>query len=141
MGKIETVLKAEIMRLSRRQVRDLIAGPIEDLRRLRQRVASLEHEVRDVKAARAEEQLKTKIKVATETVAGEQVVRLSPRLLRSLRGRLAISQPELAKLVGVSAVAVGTWETGRSKPRPETKVRIAALRRLGRREVRRLLAE
>jgi DNA-binding XRE family transcriptional regulator len=141
MGKIESVLKAEIVRLSRRQVRDLIAGPIEDLRRLRQRVASLEHEVRGVKAARAEELLKTKIKVATETVAGEQAVRLSPRLLRSLRGRLAISQQELAKLVGVSAVAVGTWETGRSKPRPETKVRIAALRRLGRREVRRLLAE
>jgi DNA-binding transcriptional regulator YiaG len=141
MGKIETVLKSEIARLSRRKVRGLIARPIVELRRLRQRVGSLEHEIRALKAARAEDQAKTKIRTATETVAGESAVRLSPRLIRSLRSRLGISQADLAKLVGMSTVAVGTWETGRSKPKPETKARIAALRRLGRREVRRLLTK
>jgi len=38
-------------------------------------------------------------------------------------------------------VAVGNWESGKSRPRDESKARIAALRSLGRREVRRLLAE
>ena len=62
-------------------------------------------------------------------------------LIRTLRSRLDISQADLAQLVGVSAVAVGSWESGKSRPRPETKARIVALRALGRREVRRLLAK
>jgi DNA-binding transcriptional regulator YiaG len=141
MGKIETTLKAEIIRLSRHETKGLISKTIAEGRRLRQRVVALERELRAMKAARANDKATMKIKAATGTVAGDQVVRLSPRLLRSLRARLGISQADLAKLVGVSAVAVGTWETGRSKPRPESKARIAALRGLGRREVRRLLAE
>jgi DNA-binding transcriptional regulator YiaG len=141
MGKVETVLKAEIARLSRRETRRLMTKHVEELRRLRRRVAELSQEVRALKAARAEEQVKTKIRTAAETVAGAEVttVRMSPRLIRSLRKRLGISQAELAKLVGVSTVAVGQWESGRSRPRSESKARIAALRSVGRREVRRLL--
>jgi DNA-binding transcriptional regulator YiaG len=141
MGKIETTLKAEITRLSRHETKGLISKSTVELRRLRQRVASLEHEVRALKASRAEDQTRTKIRTATETVAGEPAVRLSPRLIRSLRSRLGISQAELAKLVGMSTVAVGSWESGKSKPKSASKARIAALRSLGRREVRRLLAE
>jgi DNA-binding transcriptional regulator YiaG len=143
MGKVETVLKAEIMRLARRETRRGVAKHTEELRRLRQRMSALEREVRALRAARAEEQVKTKIRMATQTVVSDQspAVRLGPKLIRSLRTRLGISQADLAKLVGVSAVAVGTWESGRSRPRPETKARIVALRSLGRREAKRLLAE
>jgi DNA-binding transcriptional regulator YiaG len=141
MGKIETTLKAEIIRLSRHEVKGLISKPVTELRRLRQRVGALERELRAIKAARAEEKTKTKIKAATEIVVGEQTVRMSPRLIRSVRNRLGISQAKLAKLVGVSTLAVGNWELGKTKPRPESKARIAALRKLGRREARRLLAE
>ncbi len=143
MGKVETVLKAEIARLSRRETRGLIAKHIEELRRLRRRVLELEEEVRVLKAARAQEQVQTKIRTAAETVAGAQAaaVRVSPRLIRALRRRLGISQADLAGLVGVSTVAVGQWESGRSRPRSASKARIAALRSVGRREVRRLLAE
>ena len=142
MGKIETVLKTEIMRLARRETRGLIAKHVTELRRLKQRVAVLERELRTIKAAHAEEQAKAKVKVVAQTIAAEQgsTVRLSPKLIKTLRSRLGISQVELAKLVSVSSVAVGSWESGKSKPRPESKARIAALRGLGRRETRRLLA-
>ena len=143
MGKVETVLKAEIARLSRRETRRLMTKHVEDLRRLRRRVAELKTEVCALKTARVEEQAKTKIRAATETAPGEQStsVRMTPRLIRALRNRLGISQAALAKLVGVSTVAVGQWEAGRSRPRAASKTRIAALRSVGRREVRRLLAE
>ena len=143
MGKVETVLKAEITRLSRRETRSLIKKPLDEIRRLRQRGSALERELRALKSARAKEQVKTKIRAAAETVASQEAVtiRLSPRLIRSLRKRLGISQAELAKLVSVSTVAVGAWESGRSRPRDESKARIAALRSVGKREVRRLLAE
>jgi len=142
MGKVETVLKAEIVRLARRETRRLMTKHIEELRRLRRRVAELAHEVHALTAARTEEQIKTKIRTATETVASGQAmtIRMTPRLIRAVRGRLGISQADLAKLVGVSTVAVGQWESGRSRPRSESKARIAALRSVGRREVRRLLA-
>jgi DNA-binding transcriptional regulator YiaG len=143
MGKIETVLKGEIARLARRETKALIGKYVDELRRLQKRVASLERELRGVKAARAQEQAKRKVTTAVATAASEKAatIRLSPRLIRSLRNRLGISQAELAKLVGVSAVAVGNWESGKSKPRDESKARIAALRSLGRREVRRLLTQ
>ena len=143
MGKVEAAFWTEVVRLSRRETRSLIAKLVDDVRRLRQRLAALEHEVRSLKAARFEEQLKTKVRTAVESASTEQAagVRLSPRLIRTLRSRLDISQAELARLVSVSTVAVGSWESGKSKPRPETKARIVALRSLGRREVRRLLAK
>lgn len=143
MGKVETVLKAEIARLSRRETRRLMTKHVEELRRLRRRVAELTGEVRALKAARVEEQVKMKIRAATDTVASGQAatIRMTPRLIRSLRKRLGISQAALANLVGVSTVAVGQWEAGRSRPRPASKARIAVLRSVGRREAKRLLAE
>ena len=143
MGKIETALKAEITRLSRRETRSLVAKHVAELRRLRERVGALERELHAIKSARAVEQAKAKTKSVAEAVTAEKAAkaRLSPWLLKKLRGRLKVSQGELAKLVGVTAAAVGFWESGKSQPRPETKARIVALRSLGRREVRRLLAE
>ena len=57
MGKVETVLKAEIARLSRREARRLMKKHVEEIRRLRRRVAELAGEVRALKAARVEEQI------------------------------------------------------------------------------------
>jgi DNA-binding transcriptional regulator YiaG len=54
---------------------------------------------------------------------------------------LSISQKELAILVGVSLGAAHKWETGKFKSKDEKKRVLVALRKLGRREVRRLLEE
>jgi DNA-binding transcriptional regulator YiaG len=67
--------------------------------------------------------------------------RFSPALIRSLRKHLGISQKELAILAGVTVGAVHFWESGRSKPKDEKKAVMVALRKLGRREVRKLLEE
>jgi len=47
---------------------------------------------------------------------------------------------ELATLGGVSANAVGFWEQGKARPRGRDKEALVALRKLGRREVARILA-
>ena len=67
--------------------------------------------------------------------------RFSPHLIGSLRKQLGISQKELAILVGVSIGAAHQWETGKFKPKEEKKRVLVALRKLGRREVRRLLED
>jgi DNA-binding transcriptional regulator YiaG len=65
--------------------------------------------------------------------------RFSPRLIRSLRGHLGITQKELAILAGVTVGAVHQWESGHFKPGTKKKAVMVALRKLGRREVRKLL--
>jgi DNA-binding transcriptional regulator YiaG len=75
-------------------------------------------------------------------VAPEEVkaARLSPLLIKKLRARLAITQGELATLVGVSMSAVGSWEYGKAKPEGHNREALVALRKLGKREVRGILA-
>lgn len=143
MGKIESALKEEIARLARKTARGLQARTVEDVRKLKKRVAGLQVEIAALKRERTREQTKIRMARAAESAVTRKGVkaRLSPGLIQKLRKRLRISQPELALLLDVSASAVGFWETGRVQPRPETKARIVALRSLGRRDVKGLLAE
>jgi DNA-binding transcriptional regulator YiaG len=69
-----------------------------------------------------------------------KAARLSPRLIQSLRKRLGLSQTALARLVGVSAPAVAHWVAGDSMPTGQNRITLVALRRVGKREVKELLA-
>jgi DNA-binding transcriptional regulator YiaG len=55
--------------------------------------------------------------------------RSSPRLVRSLRKKLGISQKELAILAGVTVGAARLWEKGKFKPKDEKKAVMVTLRR------------
>jgi DNA-binding transcriptional regulator YiaG len=70
-----------------------------------------------------------------------KIARFSPRLFRSLRKHLGITQKELAILAGVTLGAVNSWESGRFRPKQEKKAVIVALRKMGRQGVRKLLEE
>jgi transcriptional regulator with XRE-family HTH domain len=52
---------------------------------------------------------------------------------------LGLTQKELAVLTGVTVGAVHLWESGQFKPSEKKKAVIVALRKLGRREVRKLV--
>src|SRR5260370_23649590 len=69
-----------------------------------------------------------------------KAARLAPRLIESLRRRLGLSQMAFARAVGVSAPAVAHWEAGASTPTGQNRVNLVALRKLGKREVKELLA-
>jgi transcriptional regulator with XRE-family HTH domain len=62
-------------------------------------------------------------------------------LIRSLRKHLGITQKELALLAGVTVGAVHQWESGMFKPGDKKKGVLVAIRKLGRREVRKLVEE
>ena len=59
--------------------------------------------------------------------------------IRSLRQKLNVSQNELAQLLGISVSGVRTWEYDISKPRGKNREALVALRKLGRRDVKRML--
>ena len=143
MGKVESAIKMEISRLARREARQILAKSIEEVRRLNRKMAQIAGELNAVKTRLAQESTRTRFQQVAGGVAVEAAerARLSRGLIKKLRHKLKLTQPELARLLGVSISAVGFWESGRVRPRPEMKAKIIGLRSLGRRDVRRLLGE
>jgi len=139
---MEQTLKSEITRLARKQVRPTCLRLARDVRRLKHTVSGLRKTVAvlarlgtELQAERAAE--RAKLAAAPEEV---KAARISPLLIKKLCARLGITQGELATLVGVSTSAVGFWEYGKAKPEGHNREALVALRKLGRREVRGILA-
>jgi len=142
MGQMEQTLKSEITRLAKKQVRTTCLPLARDVRQLKRTVSALRKTVAVLSRLGAEFQAQRIAERAKLAAVPEEVktARISPRLIRKLRTRLGISQAELATLIGVSTNAVGFWEQGKSRPTDRNKEALVALRKLGRREVRRILA-
>ncbi len=61
--------------------------------------------------------------------------------IRKLRRKLGISQRKLGSLVGVSTSSVVSWEKGKFQPRKDKVAQLSDLAKLGKEDVRNLLAE
>lgn len=143
MPNVNAVLREEILRLARKEIRATV-GPLKkkvaDLRRLS---SSLKQKVETLEKATARLSEEAEARGLQKVRAGEEDTRgarLGPRSIRSQRGRLGLTRDEFGRLAGVSANAVYLWETGRVSPREKSKAVLVGLRKLGAREARRLLA-
>jgi DNA-binding transcriptional regulator YiaG len=141
MGKVEGIIKSEIVRLARREIRKISVPLGRDVWFLKSAVSRLRKAVLTLQRITASQQKELeKRKVPLEASPEEvKVSRFSPRLIRSLRGYFGITQKELAILTGVTVGAVQKWESGQFKPSMKKKAVMVALRKLGRREVRKLI--
>jgi DNA-binding transcriptional regulator YiaG len=143
MGKLEVTIKSEIVRLAKREMRKTSAPLGRDVRLLKSTVSQLRKTVTALErfAAHQQKDLR-KRKIPLEATPEEvKKSRFSPALIQSLRKNLGISQKELAILAGVTVGAAHLWEKGKFKPGDEKKAVMVALRKLGRRDVRKLLEE
>ncbi len=143
MGKLDTIIKDEIIRLAKREVRR-ISGPLgRDVRSLKGMMSGIRKSLYALERVNARQQKEMRngdlrLEATPDQVKG---ARFSPRLIRALRKRLGITQDELATLAGVSVGAVHQWEMGKFQPRDDKKGVLVALRGHGRREVRKRLEE
>lgn len=139
MGKVESLLKQEIVRLSRKEARRLTLSLKEDIKRLKARSAEFARSIQtlrtQIEAAHAKERI---TKMREEVAAGRIRRRLSPRMIQKLRARLGVSQSRFAELVGASLPSITNWEKGKTTPKPEIRERILALRALKKRDIRNL---
>ena len=143
MGILATTIKSEIIRLAGREMRKVFVPLRRDVRLLKGMVPEIRRAVLGLQrfVAQQEKDLgkrKIPLKASPEEVKKS---RFSPRLLRSLRKHLGITQKELAILTGVTIGAAHQWEIGKFRPKDDKKAVLAALRKLNRREVRKLLDE
>ena len=141
MGKLEGTIKSEIVRLAKREVRKISVPLGRDVRFLKSTVSQLRKTVLMLQRITAQQQKELEKGAMPLQAAPEEVKvsRFSPRLIRSLRGHLGITQKELAILTEVTVGAVHLWESGQFKPSEKKKAVMVALRKLGRREVRKLV--
>src|SRR4030043_736559 len=141
MGKLEGMIKFEIVRLAKREMKKFSVPLSRDVWSLKGTVSQLRKAVLALQRITANQQKELeKGKMVLEAPPEEvKESRFSPRLIRSLRGHLGITQKELAILTGVTVGAAHLWESGQFKPSEKKKAVIVALRKLGRREVRKLV--
>jgi len=135
MPSIGTVLKEEISRLSRKEVRSQVEATKKATTQHRRHIAALRRQV-----AQLERQVALLVRKARDTpqpVSAASAVarpRFVAKGLRSQRTRLGLSAADFGKLLGVSAQSIYNWERELAYPRGEQIAKLAALRGIGKRE-------
>ncbi|MFM7330097.1 MAG: helix-turn-helix domain-containing protein [Brachymonas sp.] len=143
MSQFSILLKKEIGRIAKKEVRAEVVPAKKSSSQARSEIAALKKRV-----ARLEALIKRLGTSAGRgrSAAAETVDADSPKLrfraggFATLRKKLKLSAHEMAKLLGVSAQSVYHWETGKSKPQARQLAAIAAVRKLGKKEVTARLA-
>lgn len=148
MPDLASVLKAEVARLARKELRAETDGLKKASARQRSEIAELKRHVRAL-----EKQLKALSRHALRagTAPPRDVhpagadgaaadLRFRAAGMASNRHRLSLSAENFGRLVGASAQSVYSWEQGKSKPRARNLAAIAALRGIGKREAAKRLA-
>lgn len=135
MPNIASILKEEIARVARKEVRaetqplkKASAHYRSDIAALKRRIAALEKLVSRLGKAATPKALPA----ATGEPTGS--FRFSASGLQAQRKRLGLSASEAAALLGVSDQSVYKWENGKTRPRASQFAAIAALRSMSKKE-------
>lgn len=136
MANLASILKSEIARVARREVRAELQGLKKanaahrtDIARLKRRAAALEQQVKRLAKGTG------RVRAAAESEDDDdQKLRFSAKGLASQRKRLGLSAEAFGALVGASGQSVYKWESGKIRPRARLLPRIAELRGIGKRE-------
>lgn len=143
MPNIAVVLKGEIARIARKEIRAETQEFRKASAQYRAHIAALRRRIDDL-----ERQLKRVGKAggrASPAPAEEEDQgtprRFSAARLAAQRTRLGLSAADFAALLGVSGQSVYKWEHGESRPRARQLEAIAALRGIGKREAAARLAK
>jgi DNA-binding transcriptional regulator YiaG len=137
MPNIVAVLKDEICRLAKKEIKASTSSTKGAVAQFRRDIARLKRQM----SAQAKEIafLRTQEKKRLgqpQPAQGDELegVRFSARSAKAQRERLGLSQQKYAKLVGVSPMTIYNWEAGNSRPRKEQLAALVAVRGIGKRE-------
>jgi len=137
MPNVAALLKEEITRLSRKEVRRQLAGVKKASAQYRHHIAALKRQISNL--LRQLSVLQARVpKRGSESPTATDVTqtRFVPKGLRSHRARLGLSGAEYGRLAGVSAQTIYSWERETSTPRAAQRASLAAIRSLGKGEAR-----
>ncbi len=135
MPNLAAVMKEEIRRLARSEIKAetatskrLVALHRKDISELKRQIHDL---AREVAYLRRQEQKSVRTTSAPEPAVA---LRFSPGWVEAHRHRLQLSAADYGHLVGVSALTIYNWEKGKTKPRQQQLAAWAEVRTLGKRD-------
>ena len=135
MPNIGTLLKEEISRLARKELRSEVEGIKKASAQYRRNIAALKRQVATLERQVALLGKKTLNATAVHAADSDATrVRFVAKGLRSHRERLGLSAADYGKLAGVTAQSVYNWEHEVARPRGQQLATLAALRGVGKKE-------
>lgn len=142
MPNIASLLKSEILRLARKEIR----SELENLKRAsthyRLEIAQLKRRVDQLEKQQA--RVSKKILKKSEPPESQEEttrIRFSAKRLAAQREKLGLSAADMGLLIGVSGQTIYHWEAEKSRPRQAQLEAIVAIRKIGKREAKRRLEE
>jgi DNA-binding transcriptional regulator YiaG len=139
MPNIAGVLKEEIRRLAKKEIKAQVGSTKQAVARYRSDIANLKRvlnqQEREIKL------LKKKQGQPEVEEESSESVRFSARSVKAQRSRLGLSAADYGKLVGVSGLTIYNWEHEKARPRKAQLVALVAVRGIGKREALLKLAE
>jgi DNA-binding XRE family transcriptional regulator len=139
MTNLASVLKSEVARLARKELRAETESLKKTVTVQRSEIASLKRRTAEMeKTLKALMRLVNKAGCAAEPAPAEGAdgqFRFRASGMASNRKRLGLSAEDFGLLVGASGQSVYLWESGKTRPRAQSLAAIAALRGIGKREV------
>ncbi|MDO9074109.1 MAG: helix-turn-helix domain-containing protein [Rubrivivax sp.] len=139
MANLAALLKAEVARLARKELRaetealrKTVTSQRSDIAALKRKTSELERALKKLAGASGKTE-RVPQPVVENADAGS--FRFRAKGMASNRKRLGLSAEDFGLLVGASGQSVYLWEKGETKPREKNLAAIAGLRGVGKREV------
>jgi DNA-binding transcriptional regulator YiaG len=143
MSQFSILLKKEISRIAKKEVRTEVTPAKKSSSQARSEIAALKKRITRLEAAikkLGNPSGRGRAAASEATDADSPRLRFRAGGFATLRKKLNLSAHEMATLLGVSAQSVYHWETGKSKPQARQLAAIANVRKLGKKEVTARLA-
>ena len=143
MPNIATVLKEEVTRLSRREMKGQVAATKKASAQYRKDIAALKREVAALRkeVGSIRRQMPAKSSTVVPVTSSDKKLRFVRKGLAAQRKRLGLSAEGYGKLANVSAQTVYNWETGHSLPRAHHLGVIAGIRALNKKQAAEMVAK
>ena len=142
MPNIAGVLKEEIRRLAKKEVKAQVGSTRQAVTRYRSDIAKLKRQLgqqeREIKLLKKQQGQQGQPQAEEEPL---ESVRFSARSVKAQRSRLGLSAADYGKLVGVSGLTIYNWEQEKARPRKAQLAALVAVRGIGKREALKKLAE
>lgn len=137
MPNIAVVLKEEIRRLAKREIKANTSSTKGAVAQFRRDIAKLKRQVQTQQKEIIFLKNQEKKRLGQPQVQREEElegVRFSARSVKAQRTRLKLSAKDYGKLVGVSGLTIYKWESGKSRPRQKQLAALVVAREMGRRD-------
>ena len=135
MPNLAAVMKDEIRRLARKEIKAETSTTRRSIAQYRKDIIALKRQVNDLTRDVAYLRKQAHKRVAPTSTSGTTVTpRFSPGWVEAHRHRLQLSAADYGDLVGVSALTIYNWEKGKTKPGRPQLAAWAEVRTLGKRD-------